>query len=90
MLLRMPMLSYLPELSKCGIKSCFSNRKEKWPRECQKSNIKIQEKAQISFVKYRRNKWHHAKVLLKGFHLNGRTIGFQQQTQELELHYMSQ
>ena len=26
------------------------------------------------------------KVLLKGFHLNGNTIGFDPQTQKLELH----
>ena len=36
-----------------------------------------------------KNKWHHAQVLLKRFHLNGHTIGFHPQTQKLELHYMS-
>ena len=36
-----------------------------------------------------KNKWYHAKVLLKRFHLNGHTIGFRPQTQKLELHYMS-
>ena len=36
-----------------------------------------------------KNKWYHAKVLLKRFHLNGHTTGFRQQTQKLELHYMS-
>ena len=41
------------------------------------------------FSKILKNKWYHAKVLLKRFHLNGHTIGFHQQTQELELHYMS-
>ena len=30
------------------------------------------------------------KVLPKRFHLNGHTTGFCQQTQKLELHYMSQ
>ena len=30
------------------------------------------------------NKWYHAKVLLKRFHLNGHTIGFRPQTQKLE------
>ena len=34
-------------------------------------------------------KWHHAKVLLKRYHLNGDTIGFCQQTQKLELHYLT-
>ena len=29
------------------------------------------------------------KVLPKGFHLNGHTIGFHPQTQKLELHLMS-
>ena len=47
--------------------------------------IKIQEKFQISSCKILRNKWHHAKVLLKRFHLNGRTTGFHPQTQKLEL-----
>ena len=46
--------------------------------------IKIQ-----SFCKILKTKWYHAKVLLKRFHLNGHTIGFHQQTQKLELHYMS-
>ena len=41
------------------------------------------------FCKILKNKWYHAKVLLKRFHLNGHTIGFRQQTQKLELHYMS-
>ena len=36
-----------------------------------------------------KNKWFHAKVLLKRFDLNGHTIGFHPQTQKLELHYMS-
>ena len=50
--------------------------------------IEIQGKSQISFRKILKNKWYHAKVLLKRFHLNGHTIGFRQQTQKLELHYM--
>ena len=36
-----------------------------------------------------KNKWDHAKVLPKSFHLNGHIIGFHQQTKKLELHYMS-
>ena len=37
-----------------------------------------------------KNKWYHAKVLLKKFLLNGHTIGFRRpQTQKLELDYMS-
>ena len=36
-----------------------------------------------------KNKWYHAKVLLKRFHMNGHIIGFRQQTKKLELHYMS-
>ena len=43
----------------------------------------------ISFCEISKNKWYHAKVLLKRFHLNGHTIGFYPQTQKLELHYMS-
>ena len=43
----------------------------------------------MSFCKILENKWYHAKVLLKRFHLNGHTIGFHPQTQKLELHYMS-
>ena len=35
-----------------------------------------------------KNKWWHAKVLTKRFDLNSDTIGFDQQTQKLELHYM--
>ena len=50
------------------------------------SKIKIQEKFHISFCKILKNKWHHAKVLPKRFHLNGHTIGFHSQTQKLELH----
>ena len=48
-----------------------------------------QEKSQISFCKILKNKWYHAKVLLKRFQLNGHTIGFRQQTQKLELNFMS-
>ena len=47
--------------------------------------IKIQEKSQISFCNILKSKWYHAKVLQKGFHLNGHAIGFRQQTQKLEL-----
>ena len=47
-------------------------------------NIIVQEKSQISFCKILKNKWYHAKVLLKRFHLNGHTIGFHQQMQKLE------
>ena len=36
-----------------------------------------------------KSKWYHAEVLLERFHLNGHTIGCSQQTQKLELHYMS-
>ena len=50
---------------------------------------KIHKKFQISFCKILKNKWYHAKVLLKRFHLNGHTIGFHPQTQKVELHYMS-
>ena len=46
-------------------------------------------KSQISFCKILKNKWYHAKVLLKRFHLNGHTIGFCQQTQKLELHHIN-
>ena len=35
-----------------------------------------------------KNKWYHAKVLLKRFHLNGHTIGFHPENQKLELNYM--
>ena len=52
-------------------------------------NIEIQEMYQILFCKMLKNKWYHAKVLLKRFHLNGHTIGFHPQTQKLEQHYMS-
>ena len=48
-----------------------------------------QEKSQIEFCKLLKNKWYHAKVLLKRFHLNGHTIGFRPQTKKLELLYMS-
>ena len=30
------------------------------------------------------NKQHHGKILLNGFHLNGHTLRFHQQTQKLE------
>ena len=43
--------------------------------------IKIDIKSQNSFCKILKNKWYHAKVLLKRFHLNGDTIGFCQQIQ---------
>ena len=52
-------------------------------------NIKIQEKSQILFCKILKNKWYHAKVLMKRFHLNGHTMGFHPQTQKLELRHMS-
>ena len=45
-------------------------------------------KFQISFYKILKNKWYHAKGLLKRFYLND-TVGFCQQIQKLELHYMS-
>ena len=48
-------------------------------------NTKTEEKSQISFCKIWKNKWYHAKVLLKRFHLNGHTIGFRPQTQKLEI-----
>ena len=35
------------------------------------------------------NKWYHVKVPLKGFYLNGHTIGFDLQSQKLELHYVT-
>ena len=35
---------------------------------------------------YIKNKLYHVKVLLKRFHLNGHTIGFNPKTQKLELH----
>ena len=50
--------------------------------------IKIQEKFQILFCKLLENKCYHAKVPPKRFHLNGHTVGFCQQTQKLELHYI--
>ena len=56
-------------------------------QDCQIS--KFQEKLQILCCKILKNKWYHAKVLLKRFHLNGHTMGFCRQTQKLELHYMS-
>ena len=49
----------------------------------------LKSKFQILFYKILKNKWYHAKVLLKRFHLNGHIIGFHPQTQKLELHYMS-
>ena len=42
----------------------------------------------MSFCKILKSKLHHAKVLLKRFHLNGHTIGFHSQTQNLEQHYI--
>ena len=51
---------------------------------CVRNSIKIPNFSEIS-----KNKWYHAKVLLKRFHLNGHTMGFHPQTQKLELHYMS-
>ena len=36
-----------------------------------------------------KKQWYHARVLPKGFDLNGHTIGFRQLTQKLELHYKS-
>ena len=41
------------------------------------------------FCKILKNKWYHAKVLLKRFHLNGHTLGFNLQAKEFELHYLS-
>ena len=36
-----------------------------------------------------KNKQYNAKVLLKRFHLNGRTMGFCPHTKKLEQHYIS-
>ena len=44
---------------------------------------KIQKESLISMAP--QIQWHHVKVLLKRFHLNGNTIGFHPQTQKLEL-----
>ena len=48
----------------------------------------IQEKSQILFCIILKNKWYHAKVLPKRFHMNGHTIGFRPQTQKLELFHV--
>ena len=42
----------------------------------------------MSFCEILKNKWYHAKVLLKSFHLIGYNVGFRPQTQKSELHYM--
>ena len=47
---------------------------------------KFKKNPEFNFLKISTNKWYHAKVLLKRFHLNGHTIGFPFQTQKLELH----
>ena len=52
-------------------------------------NIKIQEKSQIAFCKTLKNKWCHAKILLKMFYLNGHTVGLRLQTKKLKLHDLS-
>ena len=49
----------------------------------------IRKNPENSFGKILNNELYHVKVLPKRFHLNGHTIGFRQQTQKLELHYMS-
>ena len=49
----------------------------------------ISRKTQIIFCKILKNKWYHANVLPKRFHLNGHTMGFRQQTQKLKLHQVS-
>ena len=46
--------------------------------------IKIQEKSKFYFVKILQNKYHHVKVLLSSFYLDGHIIGFHPQTQKLE------
>ena len=45
-----------------------------YSQECQNSRIKINPKSY--FWKILKNKWYHAKVLMKRIYLNGHTIGF--------------
>ena len=46
-----------------------------------KSRKVFQEKLQNLFCKILKNKWYHAKILLKRFHLNDHTKGFRLQSQ---------
>ena len=46
---------------------------------------KIRQNFQISFCKMLSDKWYHVKVPLKGFYLNGHTVGFYLPIQKLEL-----
>ena len=55
------------------------------PRNAKYKNSKD---TQISFRRILKNKWCHSKVMPERFHLNSHTIGFHQQTQKLELHYI--
>ena len=50
-----------------------------FPNSLSSKSVKYQN-LKISFCKNIENKWYHAKVLLKRFHLNGHTIGFRPQT----------
>ena len=44
--------------------------------------------SRLKSYNYILNKQYHVKVLLKRFHLNGKTIGFHPQTQKLEQHIL--
>ena len=52
-------------------------------------NVQFQKKSQISFCRILKTNIIMLNILLKRFHLNGHTKGVRQQTQKLELHYMS-
>ena len=41
--------------------------------------------SKFHFQKLWETKWHHVKVQVESFHLNGDIIGFRPQTQKLEL-----
>ena len=53
------------------------------------ARLKIHIKSPILFCKILKNNLYHAKVLAKKYHLNGHTTGFCQQTQKLELLYIT-
>ena len=63
----------------CKRKSTYISLLNSTPKSPKNPNLK---KSQILFCKILKNKWYHAKVLPKRFHLNSHTIGFSPQTQK--------
>ena len=67
---------------KCKIKNHRKSAQPSWTCTLTPKSVKNQNsrKFQISFYTTLKNKWYHAKVLPKGFHLIGDNIEFRRQT----------